>query len=55
MQGFRTRQGAQSHGEQTRKHVEEAAHDIQDGQTNPTGYRSCTAPILVKGTAVATP
>lgn len=30
IQGFRTRQGAQSHGGQTRKHVGEASRDTQD-------------------------
>ena len=40
VQGFRTRQGAQPHGEQARKHVEETARDSQDkGCFNETRRR----------------
>lgn len=39
IQGFRTRQGAQPHGEQARKHVEEAARGSQDKDRFDTARR----------------
>ena len=58
VQGFRTRQGAQPHGEQARKHVEEAARGSQAkavstrpaaGTPAPTTARP--APVRAQGTA----